>query len=288
MKRESVINASRVGGDYFFINYLEDELFNLGLDEHAHLDSPLHRWDPRYKLIGLMALIFTFSFVQDLRVLPLVLAITAVLYAVSKLPLSYLLTRLRYPGVFLLAVAILLPFFSGSTVIARLGHIALRQEGVLELILIVVRFVCILTVGLILFGSAPFLTTIKAMRALGLPPILADMMLLSYRYLFEIGHDLKTMETSMRLRNFHAHRFSLRGLDALASVSGSLLVRSYEQAERVYKAMTLRGYGHPLQIGSTRGGNEFRASPRDAIALGGILLVAVGIIAVETFLRQVG
>ena len=263
-------------------------MVNLGLDEHAYLDSPLHRWDARCKLIGLMALIFAFSFVQDLRVLPLILAITAILYAVSKLPFSYLLTRLRYPGVFLLAVAILLPFFSGSTVIARLGPIALRQEGVLDFLLIVVRFVCILTVGLILFGSAPFLTTIKAMRALGLPPILADMMLLSYRYLFEIGHDLKTMETSMRLRNFHAHRFSLRGLDALASVSGSLLVRSYEQAERVYKAMTLRGYGCLPPGGPTRGGDEFQASPRDAIILGCVLLTAVVVIAAEIFFHQSG
>jgi cobalt/nickel transport system permease protein len=266
---------------------LESKLVNLGLDEHAHLDSPLHRWDPRYKLIGLLGLIFAFSFIQDLRVLPLILAITITLYAVSKLPLSYLLTRLRYPGVFLLAMTILLPFFSGSTVIARFGPLALRQEGVLDLLLIVVRFVCILTVGLILFGSAPFLTTIKAMRALGLPPILADMMLLSYRYLFEIGRDLKTMETAMRLRNFHAHRFSLRALDALASVSGSLLVRSYEQAERVYKAMAMRGYGHQPQDKSTRRSDEFRACTRDAIALGGVLLLAVGVIAAEFFLRQI-
>jgi cobalt/nickel transport system permease protein len=151
---------------------------NLGLDEYADLDSPIHRWEPRYKLAGLMALILAFSFVQDLRLLPAMLVVTALLYAVSNLPVSFLLTRLRYPGSFLLIVAILLPFLSGSTVLLYIGPLALRLEGCLELLRIVTKFASILTVGLVLFGTAPFLTIIKAMRALGLPPILADMTLL--------------------------------------------------------------------------------------------------------------
>ena len=43
---------------------------NLWIDEYAHLDSPLHRWNPRGKLLGLFALIFAFSLVSDVRFLP--------------------------------------------------------------------------------------------------------------------------------------------------------------------------------------------------------------------------
>ena len=162
---------------------------NLAVDAYAHLDSPLHRWEPRVKFVGLMVLIFAFSFVRQLPLLPAMLLVTAVLYAASHLPLSYLLTRLRYPGSFLLIMAVVLPFLSGSTVLFQIGPLALRLEGCLELVRILVKFACILTVGLVLFGSGPFLSAIKAMRALGLPPILADMTLLAYRYLFEIGGD---------------------------------------------------------------------------------------------------
>jgi len=56
------------------------------LDEYAHLDSPLHRWEPRCRLIGLMALILGFSFVRDLRLLPAMIAASFALYAVSRLP----------------------------------------------------------------------------------------------------------------------------------------------------------------------------------------------------------
>jgi energy-coupling factor transporter transmembrane protein EcfT len=44
------------------------------------------------------------------------------------------------------------------------------------------------------------------MRALGLPAVLADMTLLSYRYIYEIGDDLEAMETAMGLRGFRARR----------------------------------------------------------------------------------
>ncbi len=255
----------------------------LALDEYAHLDSPLHHWEPRCRLIAFVALIFAFSFVRDLRLLPAMLAASVALYALSRLPVSFLLTRLRFPGFFLLMMAVLLPFLSGQTVIARLGPLALRQEGCLALLLIVVRFACILTAGLILFGTAPFLTTIKAMRSLGLPPILADMTLFSYRYIYEIGDDLETMETAMGLRGFRPRRASGRALGVLASLAGSILVRSYEQSERVYRAMTLRGYGR-----SPRRHDEFQTRPRDVMALVVFLLVAAGFVIAEILFRRFG
>jgi len=255
----------------------------LGLDEYAHLDSLLHRWEPKHKLIGLTVLIFAFSFVQDLRLLPAMLAVSFALYIVSRLPLSYLLIRLRSPGFFLLIVAVLLPFLSGSTVILHIGPLALRQEGCLDLLLIVAKFVSILTAGLVLFGTAPFLTTIKAMRALGLPPILADMTLFSYRYLYEIGDDLEALETAMGLRGFRARRLSGRTLGVLASLAGSILVRSYEQSERVYKAMVLRGYGR-----SPRLPDDDPVRSRDVIALCLALLVAAGFVATEILFRRFG
>lgn len=257
---------------------------DLGLDAYAHLDSPLHRWDPRFKLAGLMALILAFSAVRDLRLLPPMLLVTALLYAASGLPLAWLLTRLRYPGAFLLIVAVLLPFLSGSTVLVEVGPLALRLEGCLELLRIVAKFVSILTVGLVLFGTAPFLTAIQAMRALGLPPILADMTLLAYRYLFEIGGDLARMETAMGLRGFRAGRFSAHGFGHLAALAGSLLVRSYERSERVYKAMILRGYGQ----GEGGAPEEFEGGRADAMLLAGLLVVAAGFVAAEILLRQGG
>ena len=244
------------------------------IDEYTDLGSPLHRWEPRCKLIGFMILIFAFSFVRDLRMLLAMVVVTVTIYIISKLPVSFLLSRLRYPSFFLLVVVLTLPLVSGQTILLSIGPLDLRQEGLLSVLLIAVRFLCILTTGLVLFGTAPFLTTIKAMRALGLPAILADMVLLSFRYLHEIGSDLQKMQTSMHLRGFHRHRFSLRSLRIPAWLGGSLLVRSYERSEWVYKAMILRGYGHAPH---PRG--EFQAHARDVIILGAFILIAAGFFA---------
>ena len=242
---------------------------NLWIDEYAHLDSPLHRWNPRLKLVGLFGLICAFSLVTDLRAVPVMFALTLVLYGVSGLPLRFLWSRLRYPGIFLLVMGVILPL-TGQSPLLALGPVTVYREGALDFVLIASRFACILTVGLLMFGTGPFLQTLNAMRGLGLPPTLADMTLLSWRYLFEIGDTLATMERAMRLRGFRAGRFSLRGLSTLASLAGSMLIRSYEQSERVYYAMKLRGYSrsHPA---------DSAGSPLAVAPEGGAALVVEGV-----------
>ena len=216
----------------------------LALDQYAHLDSPIHLAPQSLKLIALGALIFAFAFVETLHLLPIMVLITGIVLRLSRLPLRFLLSRLRYPGVFIAAVVLVLPLVSGETVIWEGGGIAIRQEGLLSVVLIVTRFICILTISLVLFGTAPFLSSIKAMRSLGLPRVIVDMTLLAYRYLESFGDTLTTMQRAMKLRGFQAHRLNRRNARLLASLMGSLLVRSYERSQQVYQAMILRGYGY--------------------------------------------
>lgn len=253
----------------------------LGLDQYAHLRSPIHRWESRAKLIGLVVLIFAFSAVRDVRLLPAMYGVTALLFALSRLPGSYLLGRLKLPGYFLLFLVLLLPFVSGETVLWQLGPLALRWEGILNAVIIASRFLCIITVTLVLFGTSPFLTSIKAMRSLGLPPILADMILLTYRYLFEMADMLATMRTAIRVRGFDGSQLNRRSLSTLASLVGSLLVRSYEQAEQVYNAMILRGYG-----ADRAAAYEHRTGTYDMVLCGAAISVAVIFVVAQFFLGQ--
>ena len=251
----------------------------LGIDEYANLNSPLHRWDARYKLVGLVVLIFAFSFIQDLRLLAAMLVVTAAMYIISGLPARFIATWLRFPSFIILVIVLTLPFLSGDKVIASLGPLSLRQEGLLAALLIATRFACIVTVGITLLGTTPLLNSIKAMRALGLPHILADMALLAFRYLHELGGTLSRMLTAMRLRGFRHHQFSLSGLKNLAWLSGSLLVHSYERSEWVYRAMIVRGYGQTPQ---PRAG--FKTRPIDVAILGAIVLTAAAFVAGDILL----
>jgi cobalt/nickel transport system permease protein len=247
-----------------------------GIDRYAELESPVHRWDPRLKLVGLGALAFACAFVTDLRLVPLMLAISAGLAALSRLPLEFVIGRLRYPGVLVLLLAVILPFFSGETVLVRLGPLSLRHEGILDFLLIAGRFVAIVTLGLVAFATAPMLTSITALRALRLPGVLADMMLFSYRYLYELGDDLDRMRTAARLRGFRPRRPDPHSLATLGALTGSLLVRSHDQSTRIHQAMILRGYGT-----TKRNHHHFHAGPRDIVALVATMLLAAGLVLLE-------
>ena len=213
------------------------------LDRYAYLDSPIHRWQQSYKLIGLLTLIFAFAFVQNIWLLPIMVVVTTVLFSLSKIPVSFLIKRLRYPSWFILAVVFFLPFISGETVVLQLGVLTVKSEGCWQALLISVRFFCILTVSLVMFGTAPFLSSIKAMRSLGLPKVIVDMSLLSYRYLEELSETLTTMQRAMKLRGFQSKGFTKRNLQVFSQLTGSILIRSYDRSLRIYQAMILRGYG---------------------------------------------
>lgn len=251
----------------------------LGLDQFAHVDSPLHRWAPTLKLVGLGALIFAFSSVQTLVLLPAMGIATGILFKLSNLPMGFWWQRLRLPGLFLLGLVVALPFLTGESVIVQWGILRLTWEGLLAVALIAGRFVCILTLGLILFGTAPFLETIAALRRLGLPPILADMILLSYRYIYEVGDYFQTMKKSVRLRGFRGDRPNIATLRTLSSLAGSLIIRSYEQAEQVYKAMVMRGYGQPQ-----RTAKRDRLRPQDWWLLGTTVGVAIALVVAQIWI----
>ncbi|TVQ98165.1 MAG: cobalt ECF transporter T component CbiQ [Desulfovibrionales bacterium] len=236
---------------------------------HSATDSPaapfVHRWDPRMKLIGLLLLAFTFSFVTNPRVLPVMIALTLVVVAVSRYPLNLLLRRLRYPSLVILGLIALLPFISGFTPLVEWGGLTITREGLQAAILVATRFFCIVTLAAVLLGTTPLLRTITAMQALGLPSIMADMTLLVIRYLEVLSADLRRMRIAMRLRGHAEQRRPWRNLPTLAWLTGSLILRGYERSQGVYNAMRLRGYGHaPIRQ------SEFTANRKDLLALAGI------------------
>ncbi len=250
----------------------------LALDEYAHLNSLIHRWDIKGKLIGLLMMIFAFAWVEDLRLIPAMLMATIILYLLSQLPLSFLLNRLTYPGLFLLGIVVLLPLTSGETILGQWGPFSIRKEGCLAVLLIASRFLSMFTTSLVLFGTHPFLSTIKALQSLGLSPILADMILLSYRYLFELSRQLKMMQRATKLRGFRPQQLTGKNLQVYAALAGSLLVRSYLQSEEVYKAMKLRGYGASSQLQE-----RFSLDRYSLIALGISISIAISFIGFEIF-----
>ncbi|MCF8011503.1 MAG: cobalt ECF transporter T component CbiQ [Clostridiales bacterium] len=249
----------------------------IALDSYHGMNTIIHRWEPRTKFIALMLLIFAFSFVKNIELIPVMIISSFILYTLSRLPFSFLLSRLCLPGFFIFIMLVLLLFLSQGTVLFKIGPLAVKKEGLSLAFLIAVRFICIITIVTILFATSSFVKIIKVMRSLGLPPLLAEMMTFTYRYIFEIGKDLMTMLDAMKIRGFKAR--SLKDVSTLSSLAGTIFVRSYDQSDRVYSAMVLRGYGQPASFEE-----DFQAKKSDIALMIIVILTACTLTLAQIFL----
>ncbi|MBE9221884.1 cobalt ECF transporter T component CbiQ [Cyanobacterium stanieri LEGE 03274] len=253
----------------------------LFLDRYAYLNSPIHRWEQKPKFIALMSLIMAFSFINKLKLLPVMVLTTVFFFVISKLPITFLISRLRYPGLFIIGLIIFLPFVIGENIIFNWSFISVKIEGILMVIVIIIRFLSILTISLILFATAPFISTLKTLQSLGLSPIINDMMLLTYRYLEQMGDRLLTMEKALQLKGFKLHKLSRRNLKIIANLIASLLIRSYEESKLVYQAMILRGYGIRIKQDNY---NYPSIKSVHWLACYGVVLISLTLIFLEYFL----
>lgn len=217
-----------------------------------------------------MILAFTYSYVSKPALLALIATATFFLLAVSRLPFSFILRKLKLPSFIIIALVITLPFVSGDTQLTSLGPLSLKQEGLHSSLLIGTRFFCIITTAMIIFNTSPLLDYIKAMRAMRLPWIMADMILLVFRYLQVIGDDYKRMRSSMKIRGFDGNRFNVQTLRTIAWLSGGLLVRSFERSDWIYRSMRIRGYGSRHTQG-----HDFQTGRIDLAVCAGVILFTI-------------
>ena len=159
--------------------------------------------DPRLRVAALLTLAFGFSALHAPAALALMVVATLGLVWWSGTPARRLLRALRLPGVVVAGLVVVLPFTSGDHVIAAVGPLTLRAEGLAAATGIALRFVAIFTLIVVFVGALPLSHLIGALRGLGLPALLVDMALLTLRHIEDLRHDLARMQTAMRLRGGH-------------------------------------------------------------------------------------
>lgn len=194
---------------------------------------------PRTRLIVALILAFAFASVTQITSLPLLAAFALAALVASGQPLA-VLARLRAPAMLALAIALALALFSGSDTLWQAGPLHLRSDGVAAGALVALRLLAIVTLTLVLLGSLPPHKLAEALRSLGLPAILSDLVMLTLRYIDEMRARLARAEAARRLRGGGA---GSRALPERAAVFATALIHGQHRADRVWAAMRLRHYG---------------------------------------------
>lgn len=252
---------------------------HVDVDKYAYLKSPVHNWDTRCKIISLLLIIFSISVMRSIFGALTGLTISISIALLSRLPARFLFRKVWYPVLFLIPLFLFLPFSSGGDAIYDLIIFNIYYEGLILSLLILIKTVSIILLFSIIMTTSPFIITTSAFRSLGVPVKLLNMILFTYRYIFVFLDDIRKMRIAMVLKGFkNTNRF--RTFQSSANVIGSLLIRSYEQTERIFNAMILRGYSEEIPVS-----HEFSLKGIDILKLVFMVFIVIMMVFIEINFR---
>lgn len=218
------------------------------IDRYASLDSQMHRFDPRAKIIAFLFLIFSLVLIPDLKVALIGLFFAIFLLILSRIPISFVLSYMKWVAMFVLSFFVILAFTFPGEELAKFYFLSITAEGLYTGSLITIRAFSAVILIFPMIGTMRFDTTIKALDSLKIPNSLVQMLMFTYRYIFVFVDEFQRIWTAMESRGFKL-RTTLYALRTIGKAVGMLFVRSYERAERVYQAMRSRGYtGNPKTL----------------------------------------
>lgn len=236
-------------------------------DRWATLNSPIHRLDPRAKLLSVFLAILIVVSEPRSELWPYAgyFGLLVLIWLLSRVPPSFALSRILFAAPFVLAPALLLPLsasWGGAPQPAALGaSLALRSYAALLLMTL-------------LIASSRVSDVLAAMRSLGLPDSFCLLCSMSYRYLSLLALEQQRVRRAMELRlpdGFRSARAPCPGFPAniptenrrgsaqqgSPSVFGALrpgalalygnlaaltFMRSWDRAQLVHAAMLARGF----------------------------------------------
>ncbi|MCU0637160.1 MAG: cobalt ECF transporter T component CbiQ [Methanothrix sp.] len=218
------------------------------LERYSDLNSPLHRWETRVKLISLFVLIISIVIAVEVSQALAGLIVSMLLVLISGLPFHHVLGFMKWPFFFLLPLLVILPITTEGEALFSYHFLTLSSQGLHLGLLFMIRGIAAALLALIMAGTAPFNVNINALKSLGMPGPLTQIFLFAYRYIFLLNEDLQTMRRSLASKGFEM-RSSARSARIMAMAVAMLLIRSYERSEDVFNAMISRGYQGRLPSG---------------------------------------
>lgn len=225
---------------------IESALLDIGgFDRLALQDTPIHRRDPRAKVIT--TLIFILTVVSygkyDLSGLMPLFVYPAVLIALGNLPAGYLMGKLLVASPFALAVGLFNPILDHSTAM-EIGAIQI-SGGWISYASILLRFILTLSAALILISTTGFNAVCLALERMKTPKLLVIQFMMLYRYIFVLGEEASRLFQAWSLRSVGERRMPMK---VFVSLAGQLLLRALDRAQRIHMAMLSRGFDGEIRL----------------------------------------
>ena len=252
--------------------------------------SPVHRMDPRVKLVLTMAFIVMLFMSSSFYGLLAGIAFTLLTFAVSRIPAKMMLKSLKPIIPIIIFTALLnLLFVRTGDVLWQFKFIKITQEGVHTAVFMVVRIVClIIGTSLLTYTTSPLDLTdaierlLSPLKKIKVPVHeLAMMMTIALRFIPTLIEETDKIMSAQKARGADMESGSLlQRARALIPILIPLFVSSFRRAEELALAMECRCY-HGGE-GRTRM-KQLRTGAADYIAIA-VTAAFIGAVAVINIL----
>ncbi len=206
--------------------------------------SLLGRRDPRVTLIA--AVVLVIAIVSTPLSAPWAFGAYAVLLLLallaSRVPLRIVLHRWSHLLLFILLLAVFLPFRPAEpgTISYHLGALRVSQTGLAHFYGVVLRSGLSALCLVLLSTIVPLPRQLAALEQLRVPGLIAMLLGFTFRYFEVLRDEARRMQRARDARCWRGRW--LWQARTIGEMIGTLFLRSYERADRIYCAMLARGY----------------------------------------------
>jgi len=259
-------------------------LKDITLGQYFPGNSPVHRLDPRTKLIMLVVYIISLFTAVNWISYAINLVFLAVVVAVSTIPVKSIVKGMK-PLVFILVFTGILNLFftGGETVWVEFWGIAITKEGVVRAVFMVVRILMLISgTFLLTYTTSPIALTdgleslLNPLKKLRLPVHeLSMMMCIALRFIPTLIEETDKIMSAQKARgaDFESGNLMQR-VKALVPILVPLFISAFRRADELATAMECRCY----QGGDGRTKMKilrFKLTDFKAFGIGVLLLAAV-------------
>lgn len=245
------------------------------LDPYRPRPSLIHRLDPRVKFVLTLAFILT-SALTPFGAWPVYVLLFSIVLAVqvlSELGVGYVLKRSSLALPFVLAALPVIFTTKGAPLASLPLGLIISSEGVERFVGVALKSWLSVQMAIVLASSTSFPDLLVAMRAVKIPRLLVAIVGLMWRYLFVLADEVMRLMRAREARSGHPAQPGARVGGSIAwrarvtgGMAGSLFLRSFERADRIYAAMVSRGYD-----------GEVRTWPLPPLAPGQWIVLGLGL-----------
>jgi cobalt/nickel transport system permease protein len=224
------------------------------LDPYRPRNSPIHRLDPRIKLVLAVAFILTNTLLPS-GAWPFYILLFALIVSVevlSDLGVGYVLKRSSLALPFVLAALPLIFTIPGINLFSlTIGpwQVDASLQGLERFISISIKSWLSVQAAIVLAASTSFPDLLVAMRALHVPQLLVSVFGLMWRYMFVLVDEAGRLLRARSARSGQSDQPGTKPGGSLSwrakvtgGMAGSLFLRAFERSDRIYMAMVSRGY----------------------------------------------